>query len=177
MIRVDPGDDVLLLGPAQSVVHELHEAQSRIDGRRSAGREEDVVEITWRVRRQPAGQRRSLIVDERPWREVGQLHRLVTDHIGDLLAAVADVDAPHAGRTVEVAAALAVEQVHTIGTRQHGPARGGEIGQVLPRVDELGVCPQDGLCVDHLHLAASAGSVLVARAAAAVTAPRSILGS
>ena len=138
VIGVFARDDVLLLRPAMEVVVELDEAQRRIDGRRSAGGEEDMVQIARRVFGEPAaeidrGRRRN----QPEGREIGHAPHLVGDGLGHLLAAIADIDAPHAADAVDHAVAAAVVDMDALGLGDdQGLARLGG-AQIDPGMDDV----------------------------------------
>ncbi|MNT88970.1 hypothetical protein D3C72_2296130 [compost metagenome] len=58
---------------------------------------------------------------------VGQLEHLPVGDIGQLAAAVADVDAPQAGHAVEDLVPLAVPQVHALGAGDDARTLGAEL--------------------------------------------------
>ena len=114
--------DQLLLRPAAHIVVELHEAQRALDRRRAAGGEEDMVEIARRMAGDALGKLGRRLVHRVPGRVVGELHRLVVHDPRQLLAAVADIDAPHAGRPVDQPLAVAVGDVDAVAARRSGCA-------------------------------------------------------
>ncbi len=101
VIGAAAAEDQLLFRPPAHIVVELHEAQCRLHRRGAAGGEEDMAEIARRMTGDAHGKLRRWRVHRVPRRVVGQRHRLVVHHLGQFLAAVADIDAPHAGRSVD----------------------------------------------------------------------------
>ncbi|MNN30625.1 hypothetical protein D3C81_1442790 [compost metagenome] len=99
----------------EHVVHalrrQLGDRRGQLDGRRVGGLEEQVV--------------------------VGQFEHLPVRGIGQLAAAVADVDAPQAGHGVEDLLALAVPQVDAVGPGDDARALGAELLVVAERGEQV----------------------------------------
>ena len=139
------GDDVFLARPPQQVVVELHEAQRRIHRRRAAGGEKNVIQVAGRQFGEARGELGRRAVGHRPGRDVGQPGDLLRDGARHFLAAVTDVDAPHAGGRVEQAIAVAVVDVDTLAALEQGAPMPAELDDIVPGMDEGVVGPFQGL--------------------------------
>ena len=115
MIGVLAADDVLLARLALHVEVELDEAYRRIDRRRAAGREEHLVEIAGRklgkLGAELGGRRRAKLAERRVIRHAADL---IGDRVGHLVAAIADVDAPHAARPVDEFLAVGIVDIDVV---------------------------------------------------------------
>ena len=131
---------------ARSVVG-LGELPRRLDGLRAAGGEEDAVQ---RCRRQPGDARGQLDrarVRVAPVGVEAELAGLPRRRVGDLGAAVADVDAVQGGESVQVALAVLVIHVAPLAAHDHrhlGVRVGAHAREVHPQV-ALGVALQPAL--------------------------------
>ena len=138
VIGVFAGDDVLLLRPAGEVVVELDEAQRRIHRRGAAGGEEDMLQVARRIGGEALaeldGFRRR---DQAEGREIGHAAHLIGDGLGHLLAAIADIDAPHAADAVEHAMAAAVIDMHPLRRRDDQWLAGLGGAEIDPGMDDV----------------------------------------
>ena len=138
VVGVPAADDVLLLRPALHVVVELHEAHRRIDGGRAAGGEEHLVEVARRqlgeLGAQLCRRRRAQRAERRIVRHAPDL---VGDGVGHLVAAVADVDAPHAARAVDELLAVGIVDVDVLGLGEDQRALLVLGLERVPRVDDV----------------------------------------
>jgi hypothetical protein len=82
------------------------------------------------------GQLRRRRGSQAPGRIIGHGERLLGDGVGDLLAAVADIDAPHARRPVDQPVAVAVVDVDPLRAGHDRAVVVVQGLQVLPGVDD-----------------------------------------
>ncbi len=149
VIGVVPADEGLLGRLALEVPEMAHHARDGVVGFRARGAVEDVVQARGRHLGQLFGEldrggRRGLeegVV-------VGQLQHLPVGRLGQLLAAVADVDAPQAGHAVDEGVALGVGERHSVGLRDDAAAALlGErlvVGEGVQVVAGIAVAPPGG---------------------------------
>ncbi len=130
-------DDVLLVGLADVVEVEHDEAQGRIHRLRAAGAEEHLVQVARRELAQLFGQQGRRRRAQAPGRGIGHAHDLLVDGVGHLLAAVADLLAPHAGRRVEQAVAVGVVDVDALGALDDGALVLAHQAHQLPGMKEV----------------------------------------
>lgn len=138
VIGVLAGDDVFLGGPVQHVIEELDEPDRRIVGLRAGGREEDVVEVARRQLGQlgrQIGRRWGAEIGER--RIIGHGADLLGHGVGDLVAAIADLHAPHAAGAVDELVAVGIIDVDAV---RLGDDHGAFLAagfERLPRVQDV----------------------------------------
>ncbi|MNQ47493.1 hypothetical protein D3C85_613380 [compost metagenome] len=128
VVAVDAADDHLLLWLALDRPVVAHQAQHGVVGLRAGAGEEHVLH----ARRGQLGDRRGQLDGRRVGgleEQVveGQLEHLPVGDVGQLAAAVADVDAPQAGHAVEDLVPLAVPQVDAVGAGDDACALGAEL--------------------------------------------------
>jgi hypothetical protein len=146
VVGVDPADDVTTVGLTAGVPVELDRAVGDVDRGRAPGRQVHVVQVARRQLGELLAQETGRDVghvDERVG--VGELSHLLGDGIGHLVATESDVRAPHPADGVEVATAVAVDQLGT-GTSGDRQDVVGEVGvERLVRVEEVASVAFDDL--------------------------------
>ena len=130
---------MFFFSPSQAIIEVHHEAQRRVHRGRSAGREEHMVQIARRQFGQLLRQFRRRHIAQAPGAVIGHAHDLLSDRLGHFLAAMADIDAPHAGRPVDQLVAVAVMQIDAFGLRDDRAFGRGQRFQVLPGMDPVAV--------------------------------------
>jgi hypothetical protein len=115
----------------------LRQLPRRLHGLTAAGGEEDPVEVARRVAGDALGEVDRARVGIGPQRVERELGRLLRGHVGQPLAAVADLGDEEAGEAVEVALALGVVDVGALATGDDGDVGlvvGGHPREVHPQV-------------------------------------------
>ena len=129
-------DDLVLRRLAGQLEVLLRELPRGLDGLAAAGGEEDAVEVTGGVAREALGQLDRLGVRVAPQREEGELLGLLGGRLGELLAAVADLDDEEAGEAVDVLVAAVVPDLPALalGDDGHGVAEATRVLLLEDRV-------------------------------------------
>ena len=138
VIGVGARDDVAPGLLAQEVEIEMDEADRRIDRGRAAGGEEHAVEVARRVFRDAVREfdrRLGRVLGE--GRVVAHALGLRRHRVGDLVAAIADIDAPHAAHAVDHALAFDVIDMHALGAVDDQRLLRADGAEVGPGMDEM----------------------------------------
>ncbi len=153
VVAAPAGDDLLLLGAAEDVVVIPDQLDVGLVGVGAAEAEVDLGHALGRALEDHVGQRdRGLGAVADVGVVVGELLRLRGDGVGDLRAAVADVDAVEAGEGVEEALAVAVLDVDAgaAGDDARGGLAAGVLGEVGRGVEEALAVPEgEGVVGQH----------------------------
>ena len=130
MVAAAPGDDLVALGEAAHRLHLLGDLHRALDRFRAARAEEEPVEIAWREPGEHIAElhRRQIGVARRG--DVSQLARLLGHRLTDFGAAMPDIDDVEPGETVEIGAALRVEQPAALAA--HHDLEAVALGEVEP---------------------------------------------
>ena len=113
-------DDLLLLRPSEHVVVEPHQLHVRVVGVGSGAAEEDLGHPGRSQREQPLGEQRRRVGPHRRERVVvAEALGVRAQCLGQLDAAVADVDAPQARHRVDVARAVEVRDARAAALHDH----------------------------------------------------------
>jgi hypothetical protein len=104
-----------------------------------------MAEVTGRMAGDAHGEFRGWRVHRIPRRVVGQRHRLVVHHLRELLAAVADIDAPHAGRPVDQPFAGAIRDVDAVALADQGARLVADRTGERPGLNEVALGQLDGI--------------------------------
>ena len=145
MIGTAAAEDQLLLRAAADIVIELHETQRRLHRGRASGGVEDVGEVARRVAGNAPRQFRRGRVHRVPGGVVGKLQRLLVHDSREFLAAMADIDAPHAGRAVDQLLAASVGDVDAVAFADQRARLGADRAGVRPGLDEMARRQIDGV--------------------------------
>ena len=134
-----PGDELLLLRPADRVVVVADQLDDRVVGLAAGIGEVDMAHRRGRdgleLLRQLAGLRRRL-VEERV--VVGHAPELADRGLDDRLLAEAERGAPHPGDALDVTLPVLVEDAHALARGDHQRRRLLERGEVAIAMDEIG---------------------------------------
>jgi len=143
------GDDLDLVGLALGLPVEARGLERRLVGLGAAGREEDAVHVAGELD-QLGGQRdRRNVRGADVRREIGQLLHLGRRGVGQLGAAVADVDVPETREAVEHL--VAADVVHHGAAPAHVDDGLGVVDRVMERMDQVILVSLDELGGGHRH--------------------------
>ncbi len=156
VVAVPAADDHFLPRHALGRPVMAHHAQYRVIGFRAGAGEEHVIHARWRDVGDGLGQRDGRWMGRLEEEVVvGQLAHLPGSGLDQLLASIADVDAPESGHRIENLVALAIPQVDAGSLGDHPRALGIErlvVGEWRQMVIAAQGLPLQGLRIAHGHL-------------------------
>ena len=130
-------DQVHALGLADRREVAARQLRRGVDRVAAAAGEEDARAVDGRERGEPVGQLARGLVVERAERAVGgELAHLRGGRVGELRAAVADVDVPQAGGAVEISPALLIGHMDAVAADERELGRAGRV-HVRERMPEM----------------------------------------
>ena len=146
VIAVLAGNHGRLGGMAERLPVDAGHAEPGVVGFRAGAGEEDVVQMRAGMGGDLFGQQ-----DGRLGRGaeegvvIGQFVHLAINGIGDLLAAIADIDAPQAGKGIEISLAVIVEDMHPFGSLDDPRSGGIQLLHIRERMQVMG-------CIDRAEI-------------------------